>query len=219
MFIGHFAAGFGLKRAAPAVSLGTLFLGAQLLDLIWPTLLQVGWERAAIAPHSEGPPLEFTHYPISHSLAMTAVWAGVFGGVYWAWRRDRMGALVCGLAVLSHWLLDLVVHLPDLPLWPGGDIRLGFGLWRSLPGALALEFAALGAGVWLYVRATEPRDRIGSLGLWILVLGLGCIQLGNTFGPPPPSVSAVAWVGQAQWLLVLLGYWIDRHRRGRDVGS
>ncbi|MBI5692219.1 MAG: hypothetical protein HZC55_19220 [Verrucomicrobia bacterium] len=215
MFLGHFGVGFALKRTAPVVSLGTLFLAAQFIDLLWPTLLLLKIEHAQIAPAGSQPPIHFTDYPISHSLAMVAVWAVLFGGGYFLLRRERVGAIICGVAVLSHWALDLLVHHPDLPLLPGSGPKVGFGLWSSLTGSLVLELALFAAGTWLYLRATEAVDRLGSIGTWALVLFLLTIHLGNVFGPPPPDIAAVAWVGQAQWLLVLAGYWIDAHRRRR----
>ncbi len=214
MFIGHFAVGFGLKSRVPAVSLGTLFLAAQFLDLLWPVLLLLGIERVELAPAAgQGPPLHFTHYPISHSLAMVLVWAGLFGGSFHLLRRSVVGAVICALAVLSHWILDLVVHHPDLPLVPGSGARYGFGLWSSLPLSLGLELLIFGIGVWLYARTTHAVDRVGSIGFWSLIAFLMIIHLANVFGPPPPSVVAVAWTGHAQWLLVLWAYWIDAHRR------
>lgn len=113
--------------------------------------------------------------------------------------------------MVSHWLLDLVVHRPDLPIFPGGP-RFGLGLWSSLPATLGVELAFFAAGLGLYLRATRARDRAGSLGLWSLVAFLLTIQAANLLGPPPPSVPAIAWAGQAQWLLVAWAYWLDRHR-------
>lgn len=219
MFIGHFGVGLGLKRAAPRVSLGTLFLGAQLIDLAWPTLLLAGLEKVELAPGAKGPPLNFTDYPISHSLLLVLVWSALFGAGCYLIQRDRGGAFICGLAVLSHWLLDLIVHHPDLPLFPGGP-KVGFGLWGSLPGSLILELLIFGIGVWLYTRSTQAVDRVGSLGFWLLIAFLVVLHAANVFGPPPPDVGAVAWAGHAQWLLVAWAYWVDRHRRGTvPVGS
>ena len=63
MFIGHFGVGFGAKRFAPAVSLGTLFLAAQFADLLWPTLLLLGVEEVRIDPGiTVVTPLDFVHY-------------------------------------------------------------------------------------------------------------------------------------------------------------
>jgi hypothetical protein len=213
MFIGHFGVGFAAKRLAPAVSLGTLFLAAQFIDLLWPTFLQLGIERVRIAPGiTAATPLDFEHYPYTHSLAAVAVWAALFGSAYWLLRRDRRAAWVVAALVVSHWLLDLIVHRPDLPLAPGGVTRVGLGLWSSVPLSLALEAAIFAAGVALYLRATRASDAIGRWALSGLLVFLLLTHIGNLFGPPPPSVAALAWVAQAQWLLVLWGYWVDRHR-------
>ncbi len=214
MFLGHFGVGFGAKAAAPKTSLGTLFLAAQFTDLLWPTMLLAGLETVEIAPGiTRVTPLRFTNYPITHSLVAVLVWAAFFAGVYFLLKRYPKGAWVCGLAVISHWLLDALTHRPDLPLVPGGAARIGLGLWHSLPATLVVELAIFALGVGLYLRTTRAADRIGSFALWALVGFLLVIYFANVFGTPPPSVTALAWVGQAQWLLVIWAYWIDRHRR------
>ena len=218
MFLGHFGIGFGAKRFAPRTSLGTLFLAAQFIDLLWPSLLLMNLERVAIVPGiTTVTPLDFTHYPWSHSLLIVVVWGAAFGVVYYLVKRYRVGAWVCGLAVISHWLLDLVVHRPDLPLLPSGEYRAGFGLWSSLTATLVVELAVFAVGVVLYLRTTTAKDRIGSIGLWSLVGFLVLVYAGNLFGAPPPSVRAIAWLGQAQWLIIVWGYWIDRHRVAHGV--
>lgn len=216
MFIAHFGVGFGAKAAAPRSSLGTLFLAAQFVDLLWPTLLLLGLERVAIRPGATAvTPLHFAHYPISHSLAAVLGWGVGFALVYYLLRRYRWGALVAGLLVVSHWLLDALVHRPDLPLLPGGGPLVGLGLWNSLPITLAIELLLFGGGVWIYLRATRANDAIGRWALWGLVAFLLLAYGASLFGEPPPSTTAVAWVGQAQWLIVLWGYWVDRHRGPR----
>ena len=213
MFLGHFGVGFGAKAAAPKTSLGTLFLAAQFVDLLWPTLLLVGLEKVVIAPGiTSVTPLDFTDYPISHSLLLSLVWASLFGAIYLFLRRYSKGAWICGAAVLSHWLLDLLTHRPDLPLAPGSDARFGLGLWNSLPATLVVELGIFTVGLWLYLRTTRALDRFGSIALWSLVGFLLVVYFSNLFGPPPPNVTALAWVGQAQWLLVIWAFWIDRHR-------
>jgi membrane-bound metal-dependent hydrolase YbcI (DUF457 family) len=213
MFLGHFGVGFGAKAAAPRVSLGSLFLAAQFLDLLWPTLLMLGVERVRIisAPVL-GPPLAFVHYPISHSLLTALVWAGLFALIYYALRRSRSAAWVLGALVVSHWVLDLIVHYPDLPLYPGSAVRMGWALWSHPVVELVLELTIFAVGAAFYLRATRAADTTGRWAVWSLMVFLVLIQIANTFGSPPPSVSALAWVGQAQWLLVLWGYWADRHR-------
>lgn len=214
MFIGHFALGFGAKSVAPKTSLGTLFLAAQFIDLLWPTFLLLGVERVRIEPGATAvTPLVFEHYPFTHSLLAVLVWAALLGGIHLLLKRDRRSALVLGLLVLSHWVLDLLVHRPDLPLSPWGDVLLGLNAWSSLLLTLALEVPLFVLGVWLYARSTVALDAAGRWGFWGLVLFLFAVHGGNLFGAPPPNVPALAWVGQLQWLLVLWGYWVDRHRR------
>lgn len=213
MFIGHFGIGFGAKAAAPRVSLGSMFLASQFIDLLWPTLLLLGVERVNIVPGiTKVTPLEFSYYPISHSLLAVLGWALLVAIIYQLLRRYPKGALVLGLAVVSHWMLDAIVHRPDLPLYPGSGYLVGFGLWSSVWGTLVMELLIFGIGLGLYLRTTKPADRTGVWALRALVVFLLVIYLGNLFGSPPPNVTALAWVGQAQWLLILCGFWVDRHR-------
>lgn len=214
MFIGHFGVGFGAKAAAPKTSLGTLFLAAQFIDLLWPTFLLFGLETVAVVPGiTRVTPLDFTSYPWSHSLLAVVVWGLLFAGVYYVLKKYPKGAWVCGAAVVSHWALDFLTHRPDLPLAPGVAGRVGLGLWQSLPATLVVELGIFAVGVWLYVRTTQASDRVGTIALWSLVAFLFVMYLGNIFGPPPPGdVRALAWVGQAQWLMIVWAYWIDRHR-------
>jgi len=214
MFIGHFGLAFGAKKAAPAVSLGSLFLACQFADLLWPTLLLLGIERVEVEPGVTAmTPLNFVSYPYSHSLLALCAWGLAAGIVYAVVRRARgLAALTLVALVVSHWVLDVVTHRPDMPLTLNGPARLGLGLWFSIPATLAVEFVLFGAGLAVYVRATSARDRIGSIGLWTLVAFLLIIYLAAAFGPPPPSATAVAWSAQALWLLVVWGYWVDNHR-------
>lgn len=213
MFIGHFGAGFGAKAVAPRVSLGSLFLAAQFIDLLWPTLLLLGVEHVRVVPGATVvTPLVFDHYPISHSLLAVVGWAGLVGGIHYFLKRQRIAAFVLGVLVISHWALDAVVHQPDLPLFPGSAIVVGLNAWSSLPVTLLIEGALFALGVWLYSRATSPGDGVGRWGFVVLVVFLISIYAGNLFGAPPPTSEAIAWVGQLQWLLVLWGYWIDKHR-------
>jgi membrane-bound metal-dependent hydrolase YbcI (DUF457 family) len=208
MFIGHFAVAFAAKRVAPRTSLGTLFIGAQVIDLLWPTLLLLGLERVRIDPTLASVPLVFTHYPISHSLLAVLGWAILLGAVYFALTRYARGAIVLAALVLSHWLLDALVHRPDLPLLAGGETLVGLGLWEYPFAAMAIELTLFAVCFGIYLGT--PAGRAAGRRPWYLAFGLVLIYLGNFFGPPPPSWQAIAWIGQAQWLLVLAGYWADR---------
>lgn len=203
MFLGHLAVGFAAKRVAPNTSLGLLVAAPLFLDLLWPPFLALGWERVSIEPGVTAfTPLNFEHYPWSHSLVMAVVWGVLFGGVYWLARRDRAGAMVLGLAVVSHWICDWITHRPDLPLVPWGA-TYGLGLWNSVPGTIAVELAMLGAALWLL----RPRG----LKVWSLIAFIVVVAVGTAFGPPPPSVGALTATAFALWLLPLWAWWGDRH--------
>jgi membrane-bound metal-dependent hydrolase YbcI (DUF457 family) len=215
MFLGHHAAAFAAKRIAPRTSLGTLVAAATLLDLAWPILLLLGVEHVRVDPgNTRITPLDFYDYPITHSLALVALWALAFGLAYAALRRNTRGGVVVALAVLSHWVLDWITHRPDLPLWPGGP-KAGLGLWHSMPLTVIVEFGLFLAGVAIYLRATRARDRTGSIALWSLIAFVSVIYIASVFGPPPPSAQAVAWGALAAWLFVPWSAWIDRHREPR----
>ena len=214
MFIGHFAVAFAAKKIAPKASLGTLVFAAVFLDAVWPVLVLLGIERFRIVPgYTAINPFEFQHYPWSHSLLMTLVWALVFASVYLGFKGDRAGAIWVGIVVASHWLLDFVTHRPDLPLYPGGGERLGLALWNSLPATFAVEGAMFALAIVLYVRLTRAKDRVGMIAWWTLVALLLALYLPGPWSPPPPSENAVAIVGVAALLIfVPWAYWIDRHR-------
>jgi len=212
VFLGHFAVGLAAKTLAPRTSLGALLLAAQFIDLLWPTFLLLGIESVRIDPgNTVVTPLDFEHYPWSHSLAAVLGWSVFVGVVTFVFQRDRKQSLVLGLLVLSHWLLDVVVHRPDLPLWPGGTL-IGLGLWQSLTATVVIEVGLLAAGAVLYERATRARDTTGRWSWWLFLATLTAIYASNVVGPPPPDVTAIAWVGQAQWLLLAWAWWFDRHR-------
>ena len=213
MFIGHYAIGFGAKRLVPRVSLGTLFLASQFIDLLWPVLVIAGIEHVRIEPGNTAmTPLDFYDYPISHSLLMVLVWGILVGGLHY-WRKgEKRTALILGSVVLSHWVLDFLVHGPDLPLAPGWNVRVGLGLWNFPVAELLLEgFLYLG-GVSIYLRATKASDRTGRVAAWTLAILLAAIFILNILGPPPPSTMAIGYAGLGMWLFVAWAFWVDRHR-------
>lgn len=218
MFVGHFGVGFGAKAAAPRVSLGWLLLAAELPDLLFGLFVLAGIERVRIVPGiTRVTPLDLEYYPFSHSLLAMAIWGLVLCLAYAALRRDREGGLVLAGVVVSHWVLDFISHRPDMPVLISVGPRVGLGLWNSLAGTLLFELLVFAVGIALYLRATRPRDRTGTWALWGLVALLTVVYLGSVFGSPPPEARAFAAVGQATWLLVAWGFWIDRHREVRTA--
>lgn len=213
MFIGHFGAGFAGKKFSKSASLGTYFMAAQWIDLIWPILLQLGIEKVEIKPGvSSVTPLDFTYYPFTHSLLGVFIWAVLFGFVYYLLKKNSRVAIILGLLVLSHWLLDLFVHIPDLPIFPGAGLKVGFGLWNSLAATIILEGLIFGLGVYFYYKVTKSKNKTGTYSLIGLVVFLILIYAVNLFSPPPDSVEAIGIVGNAQWLIVIWAYWIDKNR-------
>ncbi len=213
MFIGHYAVALGAKDLTPKVSLGTLFLAAQLADLLWPLFLILGLEHVRIDPSNTAfTPLDFYDYPISHSLVGAIAWSVVMGGLYYAIRKDLKTSGVLGLVVFSHWILDFITHRPDLPFGLGVNLTFGLRLWNSVSGTMIVEGALFIAGIALYLRATSAKDNIGRYGFWSLIILLVLIYLASIVGPPPPSESSIAIVGNLGWLFVIWAFWIDRHR-------
>jgi len=217
MYIGHFALAFGAKKFAPQVSLGILFLACQLADLIWPNLVLLGFETVAIEPGITAMvPMNFLHYPYSHSLLALLAWSAVFAGLYSLLRHaGTRSAIVIAALVFSHWVLDALTHRPDMPITLSDASRVGLGLWNLPIVAVSLELLLFALGVWLYVRHTKPVNRRGRFGFWALILFFLATYAANIFGPPPPSATAVAWSAQALWLLVIWGFWVDRNRVSR----
>lgn len=212
MFLGHFGLGFAGKRAAPTLSLGTLFLATQWADMLFGILALLGVEHLRI--QSGATPLlrlGFYDYPWSHSLLALAAWGLVIGGGYFVLRRNRPGAIVLAAGVVSHWIFDVFVHRPDMPVLPSGPYA-GLNLWRSLPLTVAAEVLVFGAGIAVYLKTTRAADRTGTWALWSLLVFLAVTWVASIAGPPPPNERVVELAGLAMWLFVPWGWWIDRHR-------
>jgi len=217
MFLGHYAVGLAAKKIAPRASLGVLIAAPILLDLLWPIFLLLGWETVAVEPNSN-PFLRFVFvsYPISHGLVAAAAWATLFASIYFGFARYLTGAIVVWFGVVSHWLLDYVVHRPDLPLYAGGSRLYGLGLWNRRWQTIAVEVAMFAVALFIYVRQTRARDKVGTFAFWPFVLLLVAAYGAAAFGPPPPtSVKAIAAGTLGTLLLIPWAWWFDRHREPR----
>ncbi|MBN2013094.1 hypothetical protein JW960_27435 [candidate division KSB1 bacterium] len=175
--------------------------------------LLAGWERVAIEPGNTAyTPLNFIYYPFTHSILGVIIWAVLFGLIYYGIRKNVKNALILGSLVLSHWILDLIVHRPDLALVPWSNIKVGLGLWNSVFLTVLAESLIFVIGAFLYLRVTRAKNKSGSLGLWGLLVFLALIHIMNLVGPPPESAGPIAYIGISQWLLIAWAYWIDRNR-------
>lgn len=213
MFIGHFAVGFASKRAAPRTSVAILIAAALFADILWPIFLLFGWEHVRIDPGATRfTPLDLYDFPWSHSLLALLTWATAFAFIYWRITRYSIGALMIWIGVLSHWVLDWITHRPDMPLFPD-SARFGLGLWNSIPGTMIVELAMFAVGLWLYLRITRAKDRIGRYAFVLFVFLLGAIYIADPFSGPPNSVSALIWSGLiAEAVLLPWVWWFDSHR-------
>ena len=218
MFIGHFAVGFAAKRSAPRATLGALMAAPLLLDLVWPFFLLTGWEQVRIDPGNTAfTPLDFVAYPYSHSLLTTLGWATLAAVLYHLRARYWRGTIAVWTGVVSHWVMDAIVHRPDLPVYPGASLRVGLGLWNSIPATLVVELLLFAGGVWLYARTTRASDRVGKYGFWAYVSFLIIIYFGNLSSAPPANVKVIAVAALLLWLMVPWAWWFDRHRTVRDT--
>ena len=216
MFLGHYAVGLASKQFAPRSSMGALIAAPLLLDLIWPIFLLLGWEHVSIVPN--GNPflrLQFGYYPISHGLVAVVGWATLYASVYFGMTRYIEGAIVVWIGVVSHWVMDYFVHLPDLPLAAQGRL-LGLGLWNHRWITLVVEVALLAVAGWTYQRGTRPKDKIGSYAFLAFVAVLLLAYSGIVFGPPPSSVKKLAGFALVSWLAIPWAWWFDSHREVRD---
>ncbi|MEP2772449.1 MAG: hypothetical protein ABJH05_09885 [Fulvivirga sp.] len=212
MFIGHFAVGLAAKKSSHSISLALAFIAVQFLDLLWPIFALIGIESFEIAEGiTKITPLDFTHYPYSHSLLMTVVWSVLFGGTYYAFKKNSRNALIYGGLVFSHWILDFLTHRPDLPLTPFGETKLGLGLWNYPAIEIALEVGFFLIAVLLYIKSTEVKRKVA---FWSLITFFLVIHVMNLLGPPPPSTSAVAWSANLMWLMVVWAWYIEKDKTG-----
>jgi membrane-bound metal-dependent hydrolase YbcI (DUF457 family) len=220
VFIGHFAVGFAAKRAAPRASLGVLMAAPLFLDLLWPIFLIAGVESVRIEK-SANPflALDLHDFPWSHSLVTALAWSAVFATAFWAATRYSRGALVLGIGVFSHWVLDFVTHRPDMPLYPGSPTSVGLGLWNFPPVTMALEITMSVVGVVIYVSTTRAMSWRGVAPLWALVVLLAVFYAMTAFGPPPANVDFIRYGGLIGWLFVPWAWWIDRNRETRTPVS
>ena len=215
MFVGHLALGLAAKRASPRVSLAVLFSAAQLADILWPVFIAIGVEEVRVAPGITAfTPFDFVSYPYSHSLIFLIGWGVLFGVLYRRITGDRAALLVIAALVVSHWVLDVVTHRPDMPVYPGSS-KLGLGLWNSIPATVIVELIMYAVGLWIYLRATEARDRIGRWGFAALAVFLVIAYVG-TIGLVPPSITGLYISALASILLLIVwSWWADRHRMPR----
>ncbi len=183
MFVGHYGVSFAAKRGDRSISLWVLFVAVQLLDVFWSLFVFVGIEKVRIVPGITA------SNPASHRAA-----------------------LLVALAVFSHWVLDLVVHRPDLPLYDNAA-KVGLGLWNYPARAFLLEVAMLFGGMFLYLSSTTAMTRLGRYGIPVFGVVMLAVQAFVFFGPPPSSDRAAAVTALGAYVVfAAVAGWLERRR-------
>jgi hypothetical protein len=218
MFIGHYGPAFAAKPAEPRLPLWLLFIAVQFMDVCWSLLVLSGIEKLRIVPgFTEASPLDLYYMPFSHGLIGALAISVLFGGavtLFYSTGRVRV-FLVIAAAVFSHWLLDLVVHVPDLPLW-GDTMKVGFGLWRWAWISVPLELVTLAAGALIYTRMV-PARRGGNGWVWAFVAAMGAVEIYNLIGPPPADTHDMAIMALVAYgVLAVLAGFVDLTRDRRE---
>ena len=213
MFIGHFAPALVAAARPKAAGLGTLFIGAQLVDIGFALLVVPGIEAMRIVPGITAMnPMDLSRMPYTHSLLGTLLWAGGFAALVWAATRRRAAAVGAALVVLAHWFIDLAVHRPDLTLF-GAPPMLGFGLWNHPAIAMPLELLLIAAALAYYARRTRAPS--GNRRLWALAALLAAAQAADWFGPEQAAYSLAIPVTMlsAYAVIALVAAWAGADRR------
>ena len=221
MFVGHYAASLALKSFDGRASLGTLFLGVQFVDILFFPLVLLGVERMNVVPgYTPSTHFELEYMPYTHGLAASLGWAALaYASFRWVLKRAHGTSLVVAVAVFSHWVLDLIVHTPDLPLMSDGSLKLGLGLWNDVWLTFLIESALLAGGLWMYLRSTSAVGKGGRYAMALYVAVLIAINVVNLWGPPPGSKVALAVAALGAYFgFAAIAYWLDRARLAPLVG-
>jgi hypothetical protein len=223
MFVGHYGVSFAARSTNISLPLWVWFVAVQWLDVGFMTFVLTGVEKVRITEgFTESNDLDLYYMPFTHglvgALVMSLIFAAIVAAVFPAGRRP-LGFGLVALASFSHWLLDLVMHTPDLPLYDDDSTKVGLGLWDNLAASFALELIVLGLGVWVYARTLPLVDGRGKLLLWGFVAVLAAFQVYGNFGPTPTSPEMFAVSALAGYvLLAAMAAWVERRAVGTHAG-
>jgi len=215
MFIGHLGIGLALKKLDSKINLLWFFASVLFLDILLWILVLLKIEHANIPDnYAELRYLTF-YFPYSHGLLASLIWTALaYYLVKFVTRKDKI-SIVLAIGVFSHFILDFIVHPPELPLLGEHSHKLGLGLWNNIYLALALELIILIIGFAFYFKSTERKSFGGKYGMLIFMTILTIFAFaGQLFGPKPETEKQVATSSLISILLILiLGFWLDRERK------
>ncbi len=208
MFMGHYSVSFAAKPAHPRLPLWLLFIAVQWLDIWWAALTMAGIEKFRVVPHlTEAFSLDLYFIPYTHSLPGALALSVLLGAIAaTAFKPRGRTFVIIALAAFSHWLLDLMVHIPDLPLW-GDSFKVGFGLWRHLWISFPLELVVLWGGAAVYGHYVKAASAFRALWLWVFVATLTFEEVNVTFGLVGPFFAdpkAIAALSLSIYLIIAL---------------
>lgn len=220
MFVGHYGPSFAIKAGRPAIPLWLLFIAVQLVDVAWSVLILLGIEKARIVPGiTASNPFDLYYMPYTHSLVAAVLWSVAAGALSKVLLRLRKGSSAAwiGVAVFSHWVLDWLVHRPDLPLY-GDAMKVGLGIWNYPVIALAVEALLLFGGMFMYMRRTTAINAVGRFGPPAFGILMIAIQAYIFFGPVPGSPGELAVTALVSYIVfAAVIQWLDRQRRNAMV--
>jgi hypothetical protein len=213
MFVGHYGVSFAIRPEAKRVPLWVWFIAVQWMDVLWSVLVLLGIEKLRIVPgFTQANALDLYYMPYTHGLPgsiVVSLLLGVIVSVFTSGNRARTLLLVAA-ASFSHWVLDFLVHVSDLPLYDN-TAKVGLGLWRHVALSFPLELIFLGLGAWFYASRTTFAGTKGKNLFFAFVVFLGLVQIYANFGPPPSSARVMAVTALALYIgLALLAAWFER---------
>jgi hypothetical protein len=218
MFVGHYSVAFAVKSDENKIPLWVLFVAVQLLDFLWGPFVLLGIEKVRIVPGITATnPLDLYYMPYTHSLIGALVWSGLAGVLYRVGAGRRASgatALLVGFAVFSHWILDLIVHRPDLAIYDD-TLKVGFGLWNYRGLEFGLEVAILAGGIALYLKRNFVNSIARTSGIILFGIILILIQTMNTFGRRPLSSDRAVAVTALVFYTLFAGIAFLLEKRGR----
>lgn len=224
MFVGHYSVAFACRTERNKIPLWVLFVAVQFLDYIWATLVLLGIEKLrVIKGFTAGSMLDSYFHPYSHSLIAAVFWSVIAALIYkrccsqHSHNYSKSAPLIIGVAVFSHWLLDLIAHPRDLAIYDN-TWKVGFGLWNYRDPEFALEIAMLAGGIALYlVRNTMPTIRKGAVIVFGMLLII--VQIGDTYVPRTPLTDKATVVGVWVFytLFVLIAFAVEKIGRPKNT--
>jgi hypothetical protein len=226
MFVGHYSVAFAAKSERNKIPLWILFIAVQFLDYIWATLVLLGVEKLrVIKGFTAGSMLDSYFHPYSHSLIAAILWSVVAGLAYkgicsrHGCHYRKRAALIVGLAVFSHWILDLIAHPRDLAIYDN-TWKVGFGLWNYRGPEFALEIAMLAGGIILYL-SRNVMPAIRKIAVIAFGVALVVIQFGDTYVPRNPLTDKQTVMGV--WifytLFVVVAFLIEKTGSPRQTNA